>query len=68
MRLRREPNNRLKPTHLKYFSASQRQSPSGSEDFPVLIQPNFLMDFLSETAQEGRSASAEGELKTIKVW
>jgi len=50
---RREPNNRSKPTHLKYFSTSQRKSPSESEDFPVLIQPNFPMDFLSESAQEG---------------
>ena len=48
MRLRREPNNRSKPTHLKSFSATQRQSPSESEGFPVLIQPNFLMDFLSD--------------------
>jgi hypothetical protein len=48
MRLRREPNNRSKPTHLKSFSATQRQPSSESEDFPVLIQPNFLMDFLSD--------------------
>jgi hypothetical protein len=48
MRLRREPNNRSKPTHLKYFRTPQRQSPSESEVFPVLIQPNFLMDFLSD--------------------
>ena len=41
MWLRREPNNRSKPTHLKSFSATQRQSPSESEDFSVLIQPNF---------------------------
>jgi hypothetical protein len=41
-----------KPTHLKYFRASQRKSPSESEDFPVLIQPNFLNDFLSESVQE----------------
>jgi len=48
MRHRREPNNRSKPIHLKYFSTSQRQSPNESEDFPVLIQPNFLMDFLPD--------------------
>ena len=48
MWLRREPNNRSKPTHLKSFSATQRQPSSESEDFPVLIQPNFLMDFLSD--------------------
>jgi hypothetical protein len=41
MWLRREPNNRSKPTHLKYFSTPQHKSPSESEDFPVLIQPNF---------------------------
>ena len=41
MWLRREPNNRSKPTHLKYFSASQRKSPSEFEDFSALIQPNF---------------------------
>jgi len=52
MWLRREPNNRSKSTHLKHFSASQHKSPSDSEDFPVLIQPDFLMDFLSESAQE----------------
>ena len=52
MWLRREPNNRSKPTYLKYFSASQRQSPSESEDFLILIQPNFLIDFLSESIQE----------------
>ena len=38
---RREPNNGSKPTHLKSFSAIQRQSPSEAENFPVLIQPNF---------------------------
>jgi hypothetical protein len=52
MWLRREPNNRSKSTHLKHFSASQHKSPSESEDFPVPIQPDFLMDFLSESAQE----------------
>ena len=33
MRLRREPNNRSKPTHLKYFSATQRQPSSESKVF-----------------------------------
>jgi hypothetical protein len=45
MWLRREPNNRSKSTHLKSFSATQRQSPSESENFPVLIQPNFCLIF-----------------------
>ena len=45
MWLRREPNNRSKPTHLKSFSATQHKSPSESKNFPVLIQPNFLMVF-----------------------
>jgi len=67
MRLRREPNNRSKPTHLKYFNATQRKSSSEFSEFSVLIKPDFLIDFLSESAQECESESVGSKLKTIIV-
>ena len=43
MSLRREPNNRSKPTNWPSLSVSQRESPSKVRKFPVLSKPDFLV-------------------------
>ena len=67
MWLRREPNNRSKPTNLASIRVSQRESPGEFCDFYALIMPDFLMDFLSELVEESGSESVGCELETIRV-